>query len=43
MGDRRNTAVTIINDGKELPSAPIFANEKVIEEIAEIVGKQRNN
>ena len=40
MGDRRNTAVIIINDGKELPSAPIFANEKVIEEITEIVGKE---
>ena len=40
MGDRRNTAVIIINDGKELPSAPIFANEKVIDEIAEIVGKE---
>ena len=38
MGDRRNTAVTIVNGDKELPSAPIFANEKVIEELKEIVG-----
>ena len=40
MGDRTNLAVIIINEGKEYPTAGIFANEEVINEIKEIAGKE---
>ena len=40
MGDKNNTQIVIINEEKELPAGGIFLNEKVFEEIKEIVGQE---